>query len=119
MTGHGLGRYGLFFLVGGAAATALLAPSTARAEDLMTTARNWGEIHGAAIYCRRKDSDAFGRQAVNWLRKHASGAQFEKLRDTYGLRVIETARTPPTYAAGGSCAGFDEKYRAAKAQMRG
>jgi hypothetical protein len=120
MTGSGLGRCGLFSLFAGAALAAfVLAPPAAWAEDLMTTARNWGEIHGAAIYCRRKDSDAFGRRAVNWLRGRASGAQFEKLRDTYGLRVIETAHTPPTYAAGGSCAGFDEKYREAKARMGG
>lgn len=112
-------RVRLLFVVAGAGTALLSAPSGAGAEDLTTTARNLGEIHGAAIYCRRKDSDAFGRRAINWLRGQAGGARFETLRDVYGTRVIETARRPPTYAAGGSCAGFDAKYREAKTRMGG
>ncbi|HXK54485.1 MAG TPA: hypothetical protein PK405_07345 [Hyphomicrobiales bacterium] len=96
----------------------LLAPAQASAEDMMKSARDLGELHGAAIYCRQKNTDSFGRLAMGWLQRHGGG-QFEKLRDTYGLRVIETAHQPPTYAAGGSCAGFAEKYRDAWIRLKG
>jgi hypothetical protein len=92
----------------------------AAAETLMDKAELWGELHAAAIYCRRQDTDDFGRAAMVYFRRRAgSEAEFNRLRDTYGVRAVSLALQPPTHAAGGSCAGFSEKYRKVWRLLRG
>ena len=98
----------------------LLCLPGAAAETLMQKAELWGQIHAAAIYCRRTDTDAFGAAAMNYLRRRAGGtAEFNRLRDAYGVKAVQTALQPPSRAAGGSCYGFSEKYREVWKILRG
>jgi hypothetical protein len=92
----------------------------AAAETLMDRAELWGELHGAAIYCRQRDSEAFGAAAMNYLRRRAGGAaEFNRLRDAYGVKAVLTALKPPSRAAGGSCSGFSRKYQEVWQILRG
>lgn len=92
----------------------------AAAETLMEKAGLWGELHAAAIYCRRHDTDDFGRAAMVYFRRRAgSAAEFDRLRDTYGVKAVGLALKPPSRAAGGSCLGFSEKYRKVWRVLRG
>jgi hypothetical protein len=84
----------------------------ATAQTLMDKAELWGELHGAAIYCHHRDTDAFGRAAMAYFKHRAhSAAEFRKLNDAYGLKAVRTALDPPSRAVGGNCAGHDAMYR--------
>ncbi|HSM20478.1 MAG TPA: hypothetical protein VK844_08935 [Hyphomicrobiales bacterium] len=112
-------RRGLL-LAAGLAAGLSLRGGAAEAETLMQKAERWGEVHAAAIYCHRPDSDAFGRAAMSYLRRHASStAQFNRLRDAYGVRAVSLALKPPSRAAGGSCFGFSRVYSDIWSILRG
>jgi len=90
-----------------------VAASPASAETLQEQAELWGALHGAAIHCGRRDSDEFGRAAMDYFKRRAgSTAEFDRLRDIYGLTVIRTAGSSPSRAVGGSCYGFSDKYQA-------
>jgi hypothetical protein len=105
-----------------AALIAALGPwlGPAAAETLMQRAELWGELHGAAIYCRQRDSEAFGSAAMTYLQRRAGGtAEFNRLRDAYGVKAVLTALKPPSRAAGGSCSGFSRKYQEAWKILRG
>lgn len=96
------------------------AAAPAAAETLTEKAELWGALHGAAIYCGRRDSDDFGRAAMVYFQRRAgSAAEFGRLRDAYGLTAIRTAHVSPTRAAGGNCYGFSEKYQEVWKILRG
>lgn len=96
-------------------AAALLPAAPAGAEDLVDRASYWGRLHGAGIYCRRQDTDAFGRRAVAYLQRHADGGVFEAARNAYGVAAVESAQKPPSMAVGGSCAAAVSRFEEALA----
>lgn len=82
---------------------AIAAP--AAAADLVADAQLWGTYHGAAIYCRATNTDAFGKKAVAYIRRQASSnAEFEAARNAYGLAAIKHAQHHPPSSVGGNCA---------------
>ncbi|MDP2620983.1 MAG: hypothetical protein Q8P46_12550 [Hyphomicrobiales bacterium] len=111
-------RLAVIFLAALLAVPGLSGPAVA--ETLMEKAELWGELHAAAIYCRQQDTNDFGRAAMNYLRRRAGGtAEFNRLRDAYGVKAVLTALKPPSRAAGGSCSGFSRKYQEVWQILRG
>lgn len=92
----------------------------AAASGLVERAEYWGQLHGAGIYCRQQDTDAFGQRAVDYLRRQAaSTSEFEAARDRYGVAAIRASQSHPSSAVGGSCAAAVERYREAMGLFRG
>ena len=91
-------------------AASLPGTTAAAAETLMEKAELWGQMHGHSIHCRMSNSHEFGLRVVRYLRRHSSGETFEKIRDAYGLNILETAREAPPRSMGGDCGGFRVKF---------
>lgn len=80
------------------------------AESLMEQAELWGQMHGHSIHCRLSNSHEFGLRVVSYLRRNSSGETFERIRDAYGLKILETAREAPSRSLGGDCGRFRVKF---------
>jgi hypothetical protein len=91
-------------------AVSLFGLKPAGAETLMEKAELWGAMHGYSIHCRMVNSHEFGVRAVQYFRQNASGETFERLRDAYGLKIMETARQTPPRSLGGDCGSFRVKF---------
>ena len=79
-------------------------------------AERWGRIHAAAIYCRIQTAHEFGLSAVNYFKR--SGG-FEKLRETYGLALLNASHTPPARDIGGDCDGLRKVYNETWTMLKG
>ncbi len=82
----------------------------AMAETLMEKAELWGQMHGHSIHCRMANSHEFGVRAVRYFRRHASGETFERIRDAYGLKILDTAHSAPPRSLGGDCGRFRVRF---------
>lgn len=80
------------------------------AETLMEKAELWGRMHGHSIHCRMANSHEFGIRAVRYFRRQASGETFERLRDAYGLKILDTAHSTPPRSLGGDCGRFRVRF---------
>lgn len=69
--------------------------SKSRAQSLEDLAKEYGRVHGGAIYCDMGVAHDFGVAAMEYFQR-IGGGQFERLREIYGLTMIDTARTAPT-----------------------
>lgn len=96
---------------------ALYAGATVQAapgEDMKTQAQDWGQLHGAGIYCKRQDVHEFGIAVTRYFKARTSSrADYDALVQIYGVTMINTAHLPPSGAAGNSCEAFGTRYRQA------
>jgi len=91
----------------------------AAVESLEDKASLWGQMHGAAIYCRVDSAHDFGVKAVAYFRRRASGAQLENLKQIYGTKMIETAHSSPSGKIGRGCGSFRRNYEKIYTMLRG
>ena len=75
--------------------------------DKAALAEYWGKLHGGAIYCRINSAHDFGLAAANYFRRVGP---FEKLRDAYGIAMLNSAHQAPGKEVGGSCDGVRKRF---------
>lgn len=81
-------------------------PASAQ-NDEAARAEYWGKLHGAALYCRITSAHDFGLAAAGYFKQVGP---YEKLRDTYGLAMLNTAHQAPGKEVGGSCDGVRKRF---------